>query len=124
MFAYNHGKTLCLDCTYVNTFASTHVNESAARAGSAADAAETVKRSKYRSLTDSYQFEAVAIETVGTYSEGTKNIVRDIGRRLAEATGDQRETFWFMQRLSLAVQRGNAASILCGEREWQRYFGS
>ena len=79
---------------------------------------------KYRSLTDRYQFEAVAIETAGTYSEGTKNIVRDIGRRLTEATGDQRETFWFMQRLSLAVQRGNAASILCGEKERQRFFGS
>ena len=75
-------------------------------------------------LTDRYQFEAVAIETAGTYSEGTKNIVRDIGRRLTDATGDQRETFWFMQRLSLAVQRGNAASILCGEKERQRFFGS
>ena len=124
MFAYKHGKALCWDCTCVDTFASTHVNESAVRAGSAANAAETVKRSKYRSLTDRYQFEAVAIETAGTYSEGTKNIVRDIGRRLTEATGDQRETFWFMQRLSLAVQRGNAASILCGERERQRFFGS
>ena len=29
-----------------------------------------------------------------------------------------------MQRLSLAVQRGNAASITCGERERQRYFES
>ena len=66
------------------------------QAGSAANAAETVKRTKYRSLTDRYQFEAVAIETTGTYSEGTKNIVRNIGRRLIEATGDQRETFWFM----------------------------
>ena len=43
---------------------------------------------------------------------------------LTEATGGQRETFWFMQRLRLAVQRGNAASIPCGEREKQRYFGS
>ena len=85
------------------------------RAGSALNAAETVKRSKNRSLTDRYQFEAVAFETAGTYTEGTKNIVRYIDRRLTEATGDQRETFWFMQRLSLAVQGGNAASILCGE---------
>ena len=101
----------------MDTFATTHVNESAVRADLAANAAETVKRTKYRSLTDSYQLEAVAIEKVGTYSEGTKNVVRDIGRRLTEATGDQRETFWFVQRLSLAVQRGKAASILCGGRE-------
>ena len=124
MFSYKHGKALCWDCTCVDTFASTHVNESVVRTGSAANVAETVKRSKYRSLTDRYQFEAVVIETAGTYSKGTNNIVREIGRRLTEATGDQRETFWFMQRLSLAVQRGNAASILYGERERQRYFGS
>ena len=55
--------------------------------------AETVKRTQYRSLTDRYQFEAVANETVGTFSEGTKNTVLDIGHRLTTATGDQRETF-------------------------------
>ena len=124
MFAYRHGKTLCWDCTCVYSFASIHVNESDVCAGSAAYAAETVQRTKHRPLTDHYQFEAVAVETTGTYIEGTNNIVRDIGRRLTEATGDQRETFWFMQRLSLTVQRGIAASILCGETERQRYFES
>ena len=34
MFAYKHGKALRWDCTYVGTFASTHVNESAVRFGS------------------------------------------------------------------------------------------
>ena len=71
-----------------------------------------------------HYFEAAAIETANNYSEGTKNIVRDIGRRSIEATGDQRETFWFIQKLSLAVQRGNVASIICGEREKQCYFES
>ena len=66
----------------------------------------------------------MAIKTAGNYSEGTKNIVPDNGRRLTEATGDQRETFWFMKKLSLAVQRDNAASILCGEIEKLCYFGS
>ena len=124
MFAYKNRKDPCWDCTCVDTFASKHVNESAVRAGSAANAAETVKRNKYQSLTDRYQFEAVANETVGSYSEGTKNIVRDIDRRLTEATRDQRETFWFMQKLSLTVPRGSAASILCGVGERQRSFGS
>ena len=42
------------------------------------------------------QFEAVVIETTGICSEGKNNIVRDIGRRLPEATGDKFDTFWFM----------------------------
>ena len=66
----------------------------------------------------------MVIETANTYSEEINNITRDIARRLAEATGDQRGTFWFMQRLSMAVQRGNTATFICGEREWQRYFES
>ena len=66
----------------------------------------------------------MAIETAGTYSEVTKNLVCDNGCRLTEATGGQREILWFVQRLSLAVQRGNAADILCSEKESQRYFGS
>ena len=82
-------------------------------ADSAANAAKTVKRAKYRSLTSCYQFEAVEIDTAGTYSEGAKKIVRDIGRRSTQATGDQRESFWFMRILILAVQRGKAANILC-----------
>ena len=72
----------------------------------------------------------MANETGETYSEGTRNIVRDIGRRLTGATGDHRETFWFMQRLSLAVLLAfyiyknftHTEVILCAERERQRYF--
>ena len=59
----------------------------------------------------------MTIETAGNYSEGTKNIVRVIGRRLTEATGDQQENFWLIQRLSLAVQRSNAVSIISLGRE-------
>ena len=94
------------------------------RAGSVANAAKTIKRTKYQSVTNRYHFEAVALETAGTYSEETKNIVSSIGRRLTEATGHQCETFWFMQSLSLTVQCNNEVSILCDERERQRYLGS
>ena len=121
MFAYKHGKALCWDCTYVDTFECAYVNESAVRAGSAANAAETLKLIIYLSITDRYPFDAVAIEVAGTYSEGTKNIARDIGLRLTEATGDQRESFWFMQRLSLAVQRGNAASVIMEVKNLSKY---
>ena len=66
------------------------------RSCSVANAAETVKQTVYRSLTDCYKFEELAIETTGFYSVGTKKIVRDVGHRLTKAAGDQRETFWFI----------------------------
>ena len=66
MFACKHGKALCWECTCVDTFASTHVNESDVRTGSATNAARTVKRIINRSVTDRYQYETVA-KGQGTY---------------------------------------------------------
>ena len=83
-----------------------------------------VKRTKKRFLSDRYRFEAVAIETAGTYRERKNNVVGEIGRSLIEETGDQLETLLFIQKLSLVVQRGDAGSIFCNERERQRYYRS
>ena len=49
--------------------------------------------------------------------ESTGVIIRAIGRRLVEATGDPREGSWFRQNLAIAIQRGNAFSILSAGRE-------
>ena len=76
-----------------------------------------------RFLTDRYQFEAVEFETTGAYSDGKRNIVYDIGRRLAETADELRETFWLIQIFSLAVQCDNAADIICGELKIQNNFG-
>ena len=84
-FSYKHGKALCWDSSCVYTFASTLVNEGAVRAGSAANAAETVKRTKYLSLTDRYEYKTILYmvikyftttqrkENFGVYSKNTSN---------------------------------------------------
>ena len=40
------------------------------------------------------------------------NFVREVGRRLHSITGEARSTSFLRQKLSVAVQRGNAACIL------------
>ena len=40
------------------------------------------------------------------------DLVKEIGRRIAEATHEPRSTAFLRQRLSIAVQRGNAFCIL------------
>jgi hypothetical protein len=37
---------------------------------------------------------------------------REIGKRMIDQTGEKKTRFYLLQRISLAVQRGNAASIL------------
>ena len=43
-------------------------------------------------------------------------LVKDLGKRLTASTGDRRETAWLAQRISVAVARGNAASVLATAR--------
>ena len=85
--------------------------------GSAAGEAEMRKRQKYERLDDAYIFEPVAIETTGVYGHSTTVILKLIGRRLVELTGEPRESVWLKQRLVLAVLRGNASSIVSAGRE-------
>lgn len=119
IFPYKEGRSLCWDCTCVDTFAQSHLNKSAVAAGSAAGEAELKKREKYRLLAERYIFEPIAIETTGVYGPSSLQLVKDIGRRVSNATGDVRQAAWFKQRLGLAVQRGNAFSILVATREQQ-----
>ena len=85
---------------------------SALAPGSAAVAAEERKRTKYASLADRYIFEPVAMENTGVVGSSTAKFLEVLGKRVTAQTGDRRETIWLFERLSLAVVRGNTASIL------------
>ena len=115
-FPFSHGKALCWDATCVNTFGESVVNYSADEAGHAATKAENAKRSKYPDLVRKYRFEPVAIETSGVFGSTTRNTIKEIGRKITEKTGDIREHSWLKQRLSIAIQRGNALAIMASAR--------
>ena len=117
VFPFSRGRSLVWDCTCVDTFAEAHLNRSAVEAGAAAVGAEERKRRKYATLAGAHLFEPIAVETTGVYGRSTGVILRTIGRRLVETTGDPREAKWFYQNLAIAIQRGNAFSILSAGRE-------
>lgn len=77
-------------------------------------AAESHKCSKYADLASSgnFIFAPVAIETLGVWGPGALELCSEIGGRSAALSGDLRSRSFLMQRLSLAVQRGNAAAVL------------
>ena len=112
VFPYSGGRSLCWDGTCVDTFCRTWLIESALQPGSAASAAETRKRAKYRGLTDRYDFEPVAVETSGVMGPSTLRFLKSLGRRMKAVTGESREVEWLMQRFSIAIARGNSAAIL------------
>ena len=108
---WHQGRYLTWDFTCPDTLAASYVAQSAASVGSAAGRAEQNKRTKYAELVSSNLFTPIAIESLGTWGASAEEICRDIGARLAAITGDPRSHLFLKQRLALAVQRGNAASI-------------
>ena len=53
----------------------------------------------------------VAVETLGSWGSSGMKFIKDIGDRIAKNTGETRSTSYLFQRIGMAVQRGNIASI-------------
>ena len=94
------------------TYAESHLQDTACRPGAAADKAAANKSSKYCDLAGTHLFFPVAIETAGTWNQMAVELLQEIGRRITLVTEDSRETVFLFQRLSIALQRGNAVSFL------------
>ena len=69
------------------------------------------KQQKYEDLIAGVDFVQFAIETSGVWGEQAMELVTEIGRRIAEVNHDPRSASILRQRVSMAVQRGNATCI-------------
>ncbi|KPI99782.1 hypothetical protein RR46_04756 [Papilio xuthus] len=74
-------------------------------------AAENAKACKYRGLGSEYHFVPFGVETLGPWGPSTLRLFKDISKKIIDITGDRRVGSYLGQRISLAVQRGNAASM-------------
>ena len=57
-------------------------------------------------------FLPVSIETSGSLGPKTRDFLKELGYRLRQATGEINSSSYLLQRLSIAVQRGNMASVM------------
>jgi len=99
------------DVTVPDTYADSHLADTATTAGAAADKAAGNKETKYRQLANSHIFVPVAIESAWTWNHQAVELVQELGRRMTAVTEDTREASDLFQRLSVALQRGNAVSF-------------
>ena len=97
-----------------DTFAATYVAATSIKAGEAAARLAANKREKYVELTHSHLFCPIAVETMGPVEEEGRDLLSAIGHQICKITGDPRETSFLFQRLSVIIQRGNAAAAFKG----------
>lgn len=114
------GRALVWDGTVTDSLTPSVVRHGASRAGYAVTLAEQNKLRKYADIQKTYEFSPLAFETLGGPGPLTKQLLHTISEKLVVASGDKRAGLFFLQRLSIDVQRGNATAVLGTMSRWSR----
>ena len=100
------------DVTCPETYAASHVAVATREAGAVATTAEMKKTIKYVELARTHHVAPLAVKTSGVFGQGACDFLTELGRRLIWVTGDPLSRSYLTQQISVAMQRGNAASVL------------
>jgi hypothetical protein len=100
------------DVTVTDTLADSYLATTSTVAAAAAEGAASRKEQKYQALTSTHSFTPLAFETLGPINAKGHTFLRELGRRLAIKSGDQRETAFLFQRLSITIQRFNSICFM------------
>ena len=106
---WRSGKLLVWDVTVVSTLADSYVATAARGRGEVAELAAARKCEKYAEIPTAYTFLPIAMETLGPLNASAYQFFEDLGRRISDVSGDSREVSFIFQRLSVTIQRFNAA---------------
>jgi len=109
---WSGGRSIVWDFTLPDTLAPSHISKIMFQVGAAASMAEARKCLKYEDIGHTHIFIPVAVETMGAWGPEARDLIVALGRRLFEATQDQRSTSFLKQRVDIAIQRRNALSVL------------
>ncbi|KAG1702407.1 Retrotransposable element SLACS protein [Nymphon striatum] len=112
IFPWRNGKILVWDFTCSDTVAPSHLAVASCSAGKVAENAENAKLAKYSGLSGSYEFVPVCVETLGPWGPNGLKLIQEIGNLIKIETNEPRATTFLKQSVSMAIQRGNAASVI------------
>ena len=109
---WERGRLLVWDATCSDTYAPSYITSAASEAGAVASQAEERKITKYSHLDASLLFIPVAVETAGVFGPMTKRFFKELSHRMRSSTGEEKSFLYLSQRVSVAIQKGNAAAIM------------
>ena len=102
------GKSLAWDVTFLHLLCSSYLHIAKTKSA-VANSCENKKRTKYAALMSKYEFAPIAIESFGSYGDSAIDVIRLIGKKLNQRFGDQKASSQLRQKISLTLQKGNAA---------------
>ena len=97
--------------TTIIIVADSYLHLTSAKAGGAAENAATRKEDKYVDLQQTYTFIPLAFETLRPINVKGVELLQELGRRLTAITGDNRQTSFLFQRISITLQRFKAITF-------------
>lgn len=106
------GRNLAWDASCVHRLARSWVEISGTEGTPAADQAERNKAGKYQDLGSEIEFAPAIFETLGGIGALTSKFLQQLAQRIKEATGDSDSHQHLLQRLGIAIQKGNAGCIM------------
>ncbi len=95
-----------------NNISPSYANLATREAGAVAEEAKKKKKAKYSHLESSHHFVPVAVESLGVLGPEARFFFLDLGRRLMDTTLEPLSHYFLLQRVAVAVQRGNTAAVL------------
>ena len=109
---WSNGRHLSWDFTCSDTLAATYPPKTSVEAGRLADKQEEIKLKRYENLASSHIVMPVGVETLGSWGSMGLSFIKEVGLRITMVTKESRATTFLFQALSLAIQRGNAISVM------------
>ena len=114
MIPWEMGKQLVWGVTVVDALAPSRFNQgSSCNLGTTVTDAEARKIENFRELIDiGYNFQLMALEVQGFLGESSEVFITRLCKMLCRSHDDQRAGSFLKQRISMALQIGNAACVL------------
>jgi len=88
-----------------------YVDRTATGVGMVAELAAERRLMKHSNLPTNLIFQPVAVENLGAFSSSSSDFISALGDKISSVSGEERETLFLFQRLSVALQRFNAVLL-------------
>ena len=97
--------------TVVSTLADSYVDAAAQKVGSVAEMAAGRQSLKYAELARNYIFQPIAVKNLCPINISAMEFLSELGRRLSGLTGEERESAYLFQHVSVSIQRFNSVLL-------------